>query len=406
MERYIVVSSDCHAGLQPESYRDYLDPQYREIFDAALPIQIAEIKKAEKQFLVAEENEKWRRGIEEQLTGAWDHEQRLKLMDNDGVAAEVIFPDGITEMNTPPFGAGLSLPTEGIDPALQWAGARAHNRWLTELCQAAPERRAGVAIIPALWDIDEAVKEVRWAKDNGLKSVMLPTLWGKFEPYNHIKYDPLWQVCEDLGIVINFHSGAAPRKDHFGAEKIENNLANLPGAVGIYTSEVCWYAYRPLTFMIWGGVFEKFPKLKTAITEGTSVWVPSFLELLDFRYQSTSFSQKLGDFTSHLSMKPSEYFYRNIKLGASCMPRHEADIRDQIGVDVIMWGSDFPHPEGTWPNTERMMRETFVDLPDIEIRQMLGSNALEFYGLDQSALQTIADRIGPKRQDFISSDAA
>ncbi|HKE09979.1 MAG TPA: amidohydrolase, partial [Myxococcota bacterium] len=147
-ERYLVISSDCHAGLPPERYREFLDPRYREAFDAALPIQLEETRKAAKKFLVDEVNAEWRRGQEKALTGAWDHEQRVRVMDDDGIAGEVIFPDGITEMNAPPFGAGLSLPTEGVVPELQWAGARAHNRWLAELCQMAPERRAGVALVP------------------------------------------------------------------------------------------------------------------------------------------------------------------------------------------------------------------------------------------------------------------
>ena len=130
MDRYLVISSDCHAGLPPEQYRDYLDPQYRDAFDLALPIQIEATEQAAKRFLVAEINEDWRRGREDQLAGAWDHDMRIQVLDNDGIAGEVIFPDGITEMNMPPFGAGISLPTEEVVPELQWAGARSHNRWL------------------------------------------------------------------------------------------------------------------------------------------------------------------------------------------------------------------------------------------------------------------------------------
>ena len=83
------------------------------------------------------------------------------MLDADGVAGEIIFPDGITEKNTPPFEAGLGMRTEGVDAELQWAGARAHNKFLEELCQMAPERRFGVAVMPILWDVDEAVKEIR-----------------------------------------------------------------------------------------------------------------------------------------------------------------------------------------------------------------------------------------------------
>ena len=124
MDRYLVISSDCHAGLPPGGYREYLDPQYREAFDEALPATLALLKQASKAFLVEETNREWRAGHEEGLSGAWDHEQRMKVLDGDGVAGEIIFPDGITETNSPPFGAGLGLSTEGVDPELQWAGAR------------------------------------------------------------------------------------------------------------------------------------------------------------------------------------------------------------------------------------------------------------------------------------------
>lgn len=393
MDRYLVVSSDCHAGLPPEQYRDYLDPQYREAFDVALPIQIEETKKAARKFLVADINAEWRKGREDLLSGAWDHAQRVKVLDGDGIAGEVIYPDGITEMNMPPFGAGLSMPTEDpIVPELQWAGARAHNRWLAEFCQMDPARRAGVALCPMLWDVDEAVKEVQWAKENGLRGILIPTRWGRLDAYHHPKYDPVWAACQDLGMVVNLHSGAAPMED-YGEER---------GMMGIYISEVCWFAYRPLTFLLWGGVFERFPKLRLMITEGTAVWVPEYLRLLDFRYADTPYSAKLGDYTSHLSMKPSEYFARNVLVGASCMPRREAEMRYEIGIENIAWGSDYPHPEGTWPHTRSQMRDTFLDLPEDEIARMLGTNLAEFYDFDVRALEKIAARIGPAKSEFRS----
>ncbi len=400
MSRLLVISSDCHAGLPAAEYRDYVDPQHREMFDMALPVQNEMLQKASQKFLVADVNREWRRGREADLSGAWDHEARLRVLDGDGIAGEVIFPDGITEMNTPPFGAGLSLPTEEVDPELQWAGARAHNRWLAELCQMAPERRAGVAIVPALWDVDEAVREVRWARDKGLRGVLLPCMWGKLAPYHHPKYDPLWAACQELGLVIHFHSGPAPTEDYFGGSMFAADGPELPGAVGIYISEVAWWNVRPLTFLIWGGVFERFAELKVAITEGTCIWVPSYLELLDQRYEVTPYSAKLGDYTSHMSMKPSEYFARNVRVGASCMPRREAELRHEIGLDNIMWGSDYPHPEGAWPQTREQMVETFRGLPAAELAAMLGGNAAAFYDFDTAALQPLVDRIGPEPSAF------
>ncbi|MBW2241141.1 MAG: amidohydrolase [Deltaproteobacteria bacterium] len=401
MDRYLVVSSDCHAGLPPEQYRAYLDPQYRDAFDVALPIQIELTQAAAKRFLVADINDDWRKGREDLLTGAWDHEQRLRVLDGDGVAAEVIFPDGITEMNMPPFGAGLSMPTENIAPELQWAGARSHNRWLAELCQMAPERHIGVAIVPALWDVEEAVREVEWARTNGLQGIMLPVQWGKLSPYHHPKYDPLWAACQDHEMVIHFHSGPAPIEDYFGKmDAPPEEREDLPGAMGIYISEVAFYLVRPLTFMMWGGVFERFPRLKVVLTEGTSIWVPEYLALLDQRYSNTHYSAKLGDYHSHLKMKPSEYFARNVAVGASCMPRREAELRHEIGIEQIMWGSDYPHPEGSWPYTPDQMHETFHGLPENEIAAMLGGNAVRFYGLDAEKLAPHVARIGPEKARF------
>ncbi len=390
MDRYLVISSDCHAGLPPERYREYVDPQYREIFDLALPIQMQMANEAARKFLVDEINAQWRQGRERQLSGAWDHDERVKVLDADGIAGEVIFPDGITEANMPPFGAGLSLPTEGINPELQWAGARAHNRWLAEFCAASPDRRAGVAIVPALWDVQTAVNEVRWAREHGLRGILLPSMWGKEAAYHHPKYELLWAACEDLDMVIHFHSGAAPMEDY----------ADHLGMMGIFISEVVWWSARPLWFFIWGGVFERHPRLKVAITESTTVWVPETLRLLDFRYAETPYSAKLGDYRSHLKLKPSDYFRRNVFLGASCMPRREVEMRSEIGIGNIMWGSDYPHPEGTWPETRKQMREAFHGVPENDLAALLGGNALRVYGFDAEKLGAIAARIGPNKNDF------
>ena len=400
-DRLIVVSSDCHAGLPIAEYRPYIDSQYHEALDMAVPITIEMSRKAEEQFLIKEINDEWRSGIEKELTGAWDYDERIKMLDNEGIAAEVIFPDGITEINTPPFGAGLSLPTKDMVPELQWAGAMAHNRWLSEMVARNPERHIGVGIIPLLWDVEEAVEKARWCKENGLRGVMIPSMTHDFPGYNHTKYDPFWEACESLGLIIHFHSGPADTPSYFGPEFPMASTEDRPGAMGIYVSEVMWWLYRPLTFMIWGGVFERFPTLKTVITEGGTTWmIPQWLRMLDHHYTDTHHSAKLGDYRSHLSMKPSEYFARNIGVGASCIPRIDVEQRELIGVDKMMWGSDYPHPEGTWPVTEKILDEVFTGFPAADVAAILGENAVNFYGLDRDALQSVADRIGPEASRF------
>jgi predicted TIM-barrel fold metal-dependent hydrolase len=397
MDRYVVVSSDCHAGLPPKQYRDYLDPKYHEVFDREFAAQHQAAQEMSKTLFVDDFNLPWRRKNADGLLGAWDHSKRLEVLDADGIAAEVIFPDGITELNSPPFGAGLGLSTVGVEPEMQWAGARAHNRWLAEFCQMAPARRIGVAIVPALWDVDAAVEEVIWARKNGLGGLMLPVVWGTCPAYHLRQYDRLWAKCAELGMIVHFHAGAAPMQDYFVPEP---SGAFPEGAVGLYAAEVAWWLARPVSFMIGSGVFERHPNLKLALTEGACFWVPPYLAQLDHGFGAHRAQAQLGDFTTHLSLKPSEYFHRNVRLGASCFTRREAEGRETIGVESIMWGSDYPHPEGAWPDTLEQMEEVFVGLPENEIAEMLGGNAIEFYGLDPAPLREIANRIGPPTSLF------
>ncbi|MBW2426938.1 MAG: amidohydrolase [Deltaproteobacteria bacterium] len=396
MDRYLVLSSDGHAGLPPGGYREYLDPQFRETFDVAMKQQIEMTRELEKHFLVKEINEDWRQGRDRLLTGAWDSDVRNEVMDADGVAGEVIFPDGITEMNAPPFGAGIGLTPRGAVRELQWAGARSHNRWVAEFCQMAPERRRGVAIVPATWDVDEAVREVRWARENGLGSIMIPVMWGEHEPYHHPCYQPLWRACEELGMVVHFHSGPADSEQYFGSWPPDPSKPTLRGAMGIYVSEVAWWVARPLTFLIWGGIFEDFPGLRVAITEGTGIWVPSYLELLDNRASDHPGNAKLGDYKSHLTLKPSEYFARNCRVGSSTA-RPEVEARHEIGLGSLMWGSDYPHPEGTWPETSSRLHASFHGVPEAEVASILGGNAAELYGFDVEKLAPLVARIGPAK---------
>jgi hypothetical protein len=146
-DRYVIISADAHAGLPAEEYRPYLDAQYHAQFDEYLAERQAhrdEALQMNYDYIMG-----WETDNEEGLRGAWDIEQRDKELDADGVSAEVMFADAdaITGMASPPFGAGLSAG-EITDPELAFAGARAHNRFLAEMCARSPERHGGIALVP------------------------------------------------------------------------------------------------------------------------------------------------------------------------------------------------------------------------------------------------------------------
>ncbi len=406
MDRYLVISSDGHAGPRPEVYRDYLDPQYREEFDVQHKARIEMLAKVGERLEMSQESAKWAEGKDVGLTGAWDHDRRIEVLDGDGVAGEILFVDGLTEQNSPPFGGDLGMMPMGAVPELQWAGARAHNRWLSEFVAMAPERRFGLALVPPFWGVDQAVKEIHWAREHGLGGILLPHMWMNQDPFHHPKYEPMWAACQDQEIIIHFHSGGAPMQDYFGAalfgaQPSTEPMVEMPGALGIYVTEVAWWLTRPLSFMIWAGIFERYPKLKAVVTEGTTIWVPELLQLMDHRFSEHHASAKLGTgYRKHLKMKPSEYFKRNIRVGSSAMSRREAELRHEIGLETIMWGTDYPHPEGTWPFTRKFMVEVFQGLPEDDIAAMLGGNAAEFYGFDTDKLAPIVERIGPEKSLF------
>jgi predicted TIM-barrel fold metal-dependent hydrolase len=298
---------------------------------------------------------------------------RIRELDADGVAGEVIFPQ------MAPFGAGLMQYRFAVTPEHSFAGCQAYNRWLADFCRANPGRHAGVALID-VEDIDATVREIRAARELGLwGGVLLPTSTGRHPFYHHPRYEPIWAVCEELDLPLQSHSGWSP------------DYGDVRCATAMFISEVDMWAQRPFAALLWSGAFERHPRLKYVLTETGVGWVVEKLRVLEFKAGNPIFKH----FTRGLSLSPTGYFARNCFVGASFMPAHEGRFRHQIGVDKLMWGTDYPHLEGTWPNTQKALRETFSDYPEHEIRAILGGNAARVYGFDTAALQAIADEIGP-----------
>jgi len=136
--------------------------------------------------------------------------------------------------------------------------------------------------------------------------------------------------------------------------------------------------------------------LKFGVAECGAFWVSDLLWRMDLVYQRDHGSQKLGaELTSNMSMSPSEYFDRNCFIGASNTKRREIGMRYEIGIDNLLWGSDFPHPEGTWPSSREWLKKTFHDVPIDETRRMLGLAAAEIFGFDTEKLRPLAEKIGP-----------
>jgi predicted TIM-barrel fold metal-dependent hydrolase len=388
MPKYLVISSDGHAGPPAAIYREYLDPGFREAFDAHQEELEAGRMVDQSGFV-----EEWDQETgDHDMKAAYDPPTRDAILDQEGVAAEVLFPDadvlGTGRLASSPFGSGLGSGA-GVDPTAVRAGARAHNRWLADFCDTNPARRIGVAVVPITAGVDEAVAEVHAAADRGLRGVMIPTRWFDAPAYIDASYAPVWAACEEARMVLHTHSGAGPADYPLG-----------PGFVSIYAAEAWWWAARPFWVLLLSGVFERHPQLKYSIAENGAWWVPDLVKRMDEKYEGGHNTRKFGDiFKVDLSMKPSEYVDRNCFFAASTPGVDEIERRHEIGVGNLLWGNDLPHPEGTYPHTRKWIAERFREVPEDETAMILGRNAATVYRVDVPVLEEIAERIGPTTDD-------
>jgi len=376
-ERYIVISADGHAGGNIPDYRPYLESKWHDDFDAW-----------------AADYENPYEDLEGDLGARnWDSALRMADLEADGQAAEIIYPNTI-----PPFYPKTSLTAQPpavtkADSDRRWAGLQAHNRWLVDFCNDYPGRRAGVVQIN-LHDVENSVKEIRWAAEHGLTGgVLLPgTPPGSgLEQLHHACYEPIWQACEELGMAVNHHTGSAAPP-----------MGPDPEDTITFLLEVSWYAHRAFYQLILGGALERHPNLQLVFTEQGTAWVPDELLRLDHffdRMRSSDGSQEQvwgAEVMARLSLKPSEYWARQCHVGASFIRPMEMAVRHQVGVDRIMWGSDYPHKEASSPYSREAIALAFAGVPKDEAEQMLSINAAKLYGFDLAYLRPIADRIGPK----------
>ena len=385
-ERLMLVSADCHAGPPMADYRPYIDAVHRDRFDDYVgavaayddELRTMQERRGGNQERMAQLN----RGAGN-VSGLWDPDVRIRDLDGDGIAAEVIFPQGSIPFH--PHPANIKLLPRLVftnDPTVLAAGVRAYNRWLADFCDLHPGRHAGVAVAP-MHDVDAAAAEVVWARGAGLRSVSLPVMTDDTPKYHDPVYEPLWQVCEELDMPLTTHGASI------------TDYGPSPAAYPIVLTECDWFVRRALWFMMWGGVFERHPGLKLVFTEQRCGWVQNALVELD-----SVFHSKHHEMRSVLSMRPSDYFRRNCWLGASFMSRQECEHRDVVGTERFMWGSDYPHREGTWPQTAESLRMTFAGVPVDDVRLMLGETAADVYGLDAAQLRGVAERIGPTPADI------
>jgi predicted TIM-barrel fold metal-dependent hydrolase len=384
-ERHIVISADGHCGADILDYKPYLATKWLDDFDVwarQFADPWSELDDNDVAFGVASMDSDY----------CWDSAKRQAAVEQDGIAAEVLFPN-----TAPPFfPSGVitaGAPRTRLEYEQRMAGLRAHNRWLADFCAEAPGQRAGVAQI-FLTDADDALKEIRQIKKSGLTGgILLPgdsTDGGLVQLY-YPKYDPIWALCEELDMPVAKHSS-------FTADPNSAENGGAGPLVGIM--EASFFLSRALGHLIFAGVFERFPKLRFVFTEGGTLWVGDLLKHYDNICADSAIAGSMVNFfgrtsVPNLKRKPSEYFGTNVFIGASFMNSTQTERRAEVGVNNLMWGADMPHREGTFPHSKKALQAAFGGIPIADTKAMLCETAAHVYSFDKDKLQAVADRIGP-----------
>ena len=301
-------------------------------------------------------------------SGNWEPASRLEDMDKDGVETAVMYGGG---------------PLGTADNDLYLASFQAYNHWLADFCSYAPNRLVGAAYLP-MQDVNQTIEMTKDAAKRGLKAINIPAFpqsgaitSGGFgaqvlaltgdpdgkRQYDDAEFDPFWKTCVDLDVAVTIHLGARIARP--------GQFKFLPNMV---MSKLCMA--EPIAIMVFGGVFDRFPDLRFGAIESGSGWVAFTAEYMDGIYDNQGHWLDLK-----LKMKPSEYFDRNI---------YTSFIRDKEGIrnrnlpggKNMMWSTDYPHSETTWPDSQAFMDVQFAGVPEDEIRPIVRDNARRFYGLD------------------------
>ena len=283
-----------------------------------------------------------------------DPHLRIKDLDRDGVDAEVIY--GI-----------LGAATRLNDPEAANEMFHIYNDWLVEFCKSYPDRHIGLACLP-YGDIPAAINEVYRVGKMGLRGMELSCSWD-MEPMWHPVWEPFWRAVNDVSLPLHFHTfpalppsvldkatGPSRRAAFFTVVSgFQMNLVNIVAAI------------------IGAAVLERYPNIRIALGESGIGWLPYALDRMDFEWEDRF--RDLG-----LTMKPSDYWRRQCKATFQ-FDRIGTKLIEDMGVETLMWGSDYPHGDGVWPESSRYIAEQFGHLPAEVTHKITCENAGKFYGL-------------------------
>ncbi|HUG36856.1 MAG TPA: amidohydrolase family protein [Candidatus Limnocylindrales bacterium] len=359
-----IISADSHITEPPGTYVDRIDKTFRDraphvvrdekrgdlfVIDGMdKPIPMGLIAAAGKP---ADELQMFGTRFEDMHRGGWDPEARLADQDVDGVSAEILYPTvGMMLCNHPDFD-------------FKHACFQAYNEWIAEYSAAHPDRLLGIGQT-AMRSVDDGIADLRRIKALGLRGVMMPGNPGVAD-YDDPMYGAFFEAAVDLGLPLSFHI-LTSRDDSFRTRgpKLNAFMAIIRGCqdiIGLY---------------IFGGVFERHPKLRLVCVEADAGWAPHYMYRMDHAYERHRYWLT----GAQITRMPSEYFREHVYM------TFQDDwvafqVKDLCNVRRLMWANDFPHSDSTWPNSQAVLAKHAAQLTAEERDLILHDNVADLYGL-------------------------
>ena len=298
----------------------------------------------------------------EEWRGPWDANARLGDMDLDGVKMEVLYPSMARNF--------YSL--KGEETPLQKAGLIAYNDWLLDYCAVAPNRLLGLGLLSAL-DVDWSLEEMNRCAKQGHKGVVLPSALPEGMSYSDHEFDPLWTLAQDMDFPVHYHVNIVQGRDRMAARlKVITKLQQGRNSVSRGILE----PLKLITDLVFGGVLERFPKLRVVLAEYDLSWLHPFISKMDGTLQR---ARSEAPDSPTVSLLPSELIRRQVYITFQ---------EDRIGVigaevfnmaDNYMWASDYPHGGSTWPHSPEVIESQFKGVPNQIKQKLIWDNCAKFY---------------------------
>jgi predicted TIM-barrel fold metal-dependent hydrolase len=302
--------------------------------------------------------------FEDVRPGAYDPELFVKESQDDGVIGSVIYPtEGLVL-----FG----IPDTGLCSAAMYA----YNDYLADFCGHDPRRLKGIAMI----NVDEpadAARELERCRTMGLVGALITVSPPPYASYDQPMYDVLWSAAQDLEMPLSLHTATDRADPKLGAAAPKLDVQHVPPTLFVLMDT---QVRRSLADIIFSGVFERYPRLRVGTVEHELAWIPHFLQQLDYTYTDRPARGPWHRYAEKSAL-PSDFFHSNV----FCSFQEDAvgiRERDLIGVHTLMWGSDYPHTESTFPRSREVTQTILQGVTAGEQEAILYGNAKALYGFD------------------------